>query len=213
MLIDRQQEQETLARERERLTEEKRAFEDEKSQLIAEKNTAVNNAKKYKDERDSAIRSRDEAMAEARILKGEIADKERIIEAKEREIIEKRKNEENVLISLEREIRTKVSILKEKEQISEEAEWLRGYAEALDKKIIRYFKDKEKKELKNHFKDYLDDPAKWEEHRKHFPEFEGTEKKKENEAEKNEMSDDPTEQQVENEMEPEMKPGVEKAHT
>ncbi len=224
LLIANQQGKETLDRERERLVEERKDLEGERIRLVLEKDNAVNRANKYKVERDTAIHSRDEAIAEAQRLKEVIAVKEKEIEAKEQEIAEKEEeikdkekekkaNEEQVLKSLREEIQKRMSIIEENRRVSEELEWMKGYAEALDGKIIQYFRDDKKKELKNHFSDYLNNPGKWAEHRKHFPEFEGTRKKKEKEEGRNEEIDRSAERLMKNEAEEERKPRVQKPHT
>ncbi len=165
LLVVNDQERDRLCKEREKLEKEKDAFEGERVQLITEKDEALKKAEAHKNEKKEAIQSRDDAIKETNRRKEEITLKDKVI------------------VRLTEEKTNKVR------NLNQELKWLRDYAEALDDKVIRYFKDDEKHDLKTHYKDYLNNPDKWEEHRKHFPEFDGIEKKKEENPIKDEIEE------------------------
>ncbi len=154
LLVVNDQERDRLCKEREKLEKERDAFEGERVQLITEKDEALKKAEAHKNEKKEAIQSRDDAIKETNRLKEETT-------LKDKEIVQLTEEKKNKVRSLNQELK-----------------WLKDYAEALDDKVIRYFKGDEKHDLKTHYKDYLNNPDKWEEHRKHFPEFDGIEKKK-----------------------------------
>lgn len=187
------QERDRLCEEREKLGEERIAFERERDQLIHEKNEALEKVKTHKKEKEEAVRLRDEAIAERNKLKGEIKEKDLELEGKEDEIVSKDKEIRSYEEKLDNCGKEIVRLTKEKtdkvRSLREEQDWLRGYAKALDDKVIRYFRDEKKHDLKSHYKDYLNNPDKWDEHRAHFPEFDGTEKKKEENPIKNETEE------------------------
>lgn len=197
-------ERDSLCQEKKNLKAERDAFEGERDQLICEKKEALEKAETYKKEKDGAIQSRDNAIAERKELQKEIEKKDQELEGKENEITLKDKDirsykEEladcrNEIVRLTEEKKDKVRSL------NEELKWLRGYAEALDDKVIRYFRDEKKHDLKTHYKDYLNNPDKWEEHRKHFPEFDGTEKKKEINPIEDEIAEEIWDRQEENSL-------------
>lgn len=165
LLVVNDQERDRLCKEREKLEKEKDAFEGERVQLITEKDEALKKAEAHKNEKKEAIQSRDDAIKETNRRKEEITLKDKVI------------------VRLTEEKTNKVR------NLNQELKWLRDYAEALDDKVIRYFKDDEKHDLKTHYEDYLNNPDKWEEHRKHFPEFDGIEKKKEENPIKDEIEE------------------------
>lgn len=135
--------------ERECFAKEKEDFEEEKDKLIQEKDDAEVRAKRLSDDRNAAIRSRDEAIAEKVDLEKEIL------------------NKKNSII----ELNNKVNDLEQELRNSKElVAWYKNYAAATDKKVISFYQDS-KKELNNHYYYYLNDPSKLEEIREHFPEY------------------------------------------
>ncbi len=170
-------ERDRLCEERENLEAERDAFERERDQLISEKKEALEKAETHKKEKEEAIRSRDEAIAESNKLKEGIKEKDLELGEKEDEITSKDKEIQSYEEELDNCKKTIVQLTDEKTDkvlsLNKELNWLKGYAEALDDKVIRYFRDKDKDDLKSHYKDYLNNPDKWDEHREHFPEFAG----------------------------------------
>lgn len=117
---------------------------------------------KMSKDRDSAIISRDRAVKE----KNES-------ESKCQEYISQIKELENNYYQ-ERE---KCESMKK--QLTRDVEWYKNYAIAIDKKIIGYFKDKDKKPLKNHYDEWLNNGNKLSEIREHFSDFQMDNKEKE----------------------------------
>ncbi len=175
---------EELNREKEQLAREKRDFETDRNQIRTKYNEAMQQLQDEKREKNDALQGRDQAITQQRQLKDDNCRLNELLTEKLEEIqtlTEKKCNLASNYKKLADEY-TRMKDLFEKgvesereksEEVQEDLEWMRNYAIALDEKIMHYFDGTDEEALKSHFYNYLNNPAKWEEHRKRFPDFQG----------------------------------------
>lgn len=149
-----------LESEKAELEKVREEFAKQKAELKRRTREAEEHAERLKGERDQAIVVRDEAVAERnetfkkmRETEDSLADKSGEIELLKKKYIRDLEN-----------VRDQVR------ELEEQRIWYKEYAAALDRKVIGRYEEKSH-ELDSHYKDYLNNPDKWSEHREHFPEF------------------------------------------
>lgn len=175
-----------LAEGQQKLKYKKELFEKEKASVIREKDEAVKRAEKEREEKEAANHARDQAVAENRQLEADkkklnqlISDKaaeiRRVTAEKDQAVSKAAEEKEQIktqaLDEYQRLKKASDAKTKEISDLLEELKWMRGYAYALDEKIRRYFGGGGKRDLESHYYDYLNNPAKWEEYKVHFPQF------------------------------------------
>ena len=76
-------------------------------------------------------------------------------------------NEDNVAQA----VQARDDMKKARDELEKDCEWYRNYAAATDQKIIELYDKRNKKPLQDHYDTYLNNPDKWAEIEKRFPEF------------------------------------------
>lgn len=143
ILTDVQVKEQELREETEALEREKTRFEEEKGNLMEQLHLTERLSEERRKERDEACRDRDEAISN----RNEI----------ERKVSEYKQELDNSIEKIE--------------ELDELKNWYMGYSISLDKKVIDKY-TRSSNLLDDHYYNYLINPEKTEEHRKHFPQYE-----------------------------------------
>jgi len=167
---------EELNREKEQLAREKRAFETERNQIRTKCSEAMQQLQDEQREKNDALQGRDQAITQQRQLENDNYRLNEMLTEKSKKIqtlTEEKCNLASKYKKLADEYTRMKDLLEKAEEVKKDLKWMRNYAIALDEKVIHYFDKTDEEALKSHFYNYLNNPAKWEEHRKRFPDFQG----------------------------------------
>lgn len=143
ILSDVQVKEQELREGTEALEREKTRFEEEKGNLLEQLHLKERLSEERRKERDKACRDRDEAISN----RNEI----------ERKVSEYKQELDNSIEKIE--------------ELDELKNWYMRYSISLDKKVIDKY-TRSSNLLDDHYYNYLINPEKTEEHRKHFPQYE-----------------------------------------
>lgn len=166
LLTQLQQREDSIAMVEKQLAAEKSAFDQEKIRIIFEKTDAEEKANRYLNEKNDAIRSRDVAIAEKNSALKEKEDAEQLKNDAEAKLEELREE-----LELAECTKAVTQDAEELSKVIELMEWYRGYAYALDRKIVNCFKYNKNEDLKSHYYSFLSNPEKLDEIHIHFPDF------------------------------------------